>query len=230
VTQAFVDESLPSQIQGMPCHAQPRFSTRIVMAKSGAEARNRNWMNPLRKFSLPEAVTDMDSFEAVESFWEAMGGPFSTWPFRNPFDFASCALAEPNVAPTVTGADQVIATGNGVDYQFQLIKTRAVGPVSLARPIVLPILDTVIIEIGGFPPAEVPPGFPFMGPYTVESITRPGGIVTISPPLAPGIVMTAGYLYDTLVRFEGDDTFDAIVHSLETVGSSALNLVEVRYC
>jgi uncharacterized protein (TIGR02217 family) len=232
VTNTFIDEYLPAEAQGLPCMSAPRFSTRITLAKSGDEARNQNWYSPLRRFSLPEAVGDQDTFEQVLTFWLNTGGPFATWPFRDPFEFASCALSEANVEPDYTAGDQLLGVGNGTTTQWQLTKVRPLGGASsgysYTRTISLPILSTIEIEIDGYAPADCPEEQG--GPYTVVSITRPGGLVTITPPIKAGVAATWGGLFDTEVRFEGDDSFDQVMHSFSTTGSAPLNFVEVRRC
>ncbi len=230
MTASFIDEYLPDEIQGVPCQSQPRFSTRIVLAKDGDETRNRNWQSPLRKFMLPEAICDMEGLEAGLSHFEVMGGPFSSFPFRDPIEFASCALEQPNVIPAYTGLDQVLGTGDGSTYQFQLARVRQVGSATYTRTIKLPILDTIEILINGLLPADVPSGSPDYGPYAVASISRPGGLVTFTTPPHAGLALTWGGLFDTLVRWEADDTFDGVVHSLQTTGVSPISLVELRNC
>jgi hypothetical protein len=54
--------------------------------------------------------------------------------------------------------------------------------------------------------------------------------VTFSPIPQAGLVLTAGFLFDREVRWEGDDSFDGIIHSLETTGVAEIDLVEVRRC
>lgn len=235
MSDRFLDIYLPDEIQGMPCRSAPRFSTRIAVAKSGDEGANRNWQHPLRKFVLPEAVCDQAAFEAAQDFWLIMGGPFQTWPFRDPFDFASVALEEANTAPEISGSDQPLFTADGLGYAYQIIKRRTLGGVNYDRPIYLPILDTLEFlfsspEHGGLvPTAPGSVGATWGGPYTV-STSRPGGLVTVSPVPQAALVGTCGYLFDTEVRWEGDDSFDAIIHSLDTDGVAEIDLVEVRRC
>lgn len=236
MSNAFLDISLPEGVKGMPCHSGPRFSTRITLAKSGAEGRNQNWQNPLRKFQLPEAFTDDQAvFEELQDFWLIMAGPFRTWPFRDPFDFASAPLDEPNTEPMISGSDQPLFTADGLGYTYQIIKRRTLAGVNYDRPIYLPILDTLEFLFssplhGGLAPTlPASVGAPWGGPYTVGT-TRPGGLVTVSPIPQAGLVGTCGYLFDTEVRWEADDSFDAVILSLSTTGSAQINLVEVRRC
>lgn len=227
MTNVFVDQYLPMSVQGLPCNVGPRFSTRIVMSKSGDEARNRNWAEPLRKFMLPEAAADPARIDDVLTFWQIVGGPYAVWPFRDPTEFASCPLDYLNAIPAYTGSDQSLGVGDGFTSAFQLSRARTLGPYTFNRTIVLPVLDTIEILMGGVAPGAVSSGMG--GPYTY-TITRPGGIVTFDHPVHASLAMTWGGLFDTLVRFEADDTLDLIVHSEETGGASPLTMVEERNC
>lgn len=228
MAESFRDVYLPDDLLGMPCRSLPRFSTKIDLMKSGDEARNRNWNNPLRKFQLPEAVTDQDTLNQALAHWMVMAGPFHSFPFRDPFDFASCDLDSPNTVPAYTGSDQALFTGDGLTYQFQLTKTYSLGGFTQSRNIYLPVLDEIEILINGVAPGSVSGALG--GPYSVVSISRPGGLVTISPTPHAGLVGTWGGLWDTEVRWEGDDAFDQIAHSMDTDGAAEIDLVEVRRC
>lgn len=231
MSDPFIDLYLPDDVQGIPCNSTPRFSTRITLAKSGDEARNQNWRHPLRKFSLPEAICNWCAFEQVQTFWLIMGGPLSTWPFTDPFDFGSVAVASPGELPDISGSDQALGAGDGSTTDFQLVKTRTQGAYSYARPIYLPQVDTVAVLMQPPGGVAVAPNHPSLdahgGPYTF-AVSRPGGVVTFDPAPADALVLTCGFLFDTEVRWEADDSFDGVVHSMETSGASPLTFVEVR--
>lgn len=233
----FLDVYLDDMIPGFPCNSSPRFSTTIQGAGSGAENRNRNWQHPLRRFQLPEAIREQVTFEAISDHWLVTGGPELTFPFRDPLDFASTALDFPNVPPTISPEDQYLGTSDGFTSAFQLQKTyvrplNGGGEVSYTRPIYLPVVASVELLIGPYlgswyPPGSVPGGAG--GPYTY-SINRPGGIITFDHPLNAGLEVTAGFLFDTQVRFEADDSFDGIVQSYLVSGFANLVFVETRPC
>lgn len=214
----FVDEYAPQTMPGYPCISIPRWSTQITTVASGDEQANQRWAHPLQTFVLPQAVRKFADYAAVAAHWYAMRGPFHTWPFRDPLDFASVTLAQPNVVPTISGYDQIIATGDGETTEFQLTKTYARGNQSYARPIFLPLDGFVILSIDDG--AE----FPALTP------TRPGGVVTLSDPLPEGSVLKAGFYFDVEVRFESDDTFSGIVRDWQVGGYADITLQEVRRC
>jgi uncharacterized protein (TIGR02217 family) len=220
----FQDVYTPPEMPGWPCTSTPRTSTLIVEVDSGDEQVNRRWQHPLRRFTMPEAVRDMNIFEAVRDHFLVMGGPAHTWPFRDPLDFASRALAQPNVPPAVGFSDQVIGNGNGATTNFQLIKTYKSGAFSYARTITLPVIASVVVSIDDKPlAAHVPP--------LTFTVTRPGGVITFAGGAPhPGGVIKAGFLFDCEVRFESDDALEAIAQAIGLGGYADLTLVEVRHC
>lgn len=205
---------------GYPCDSTPRFSTTITSVDSGAEQVNRNWQHPLYRFTLPEAARTWDIVEAVKDHFMVMGGPAHTWPFRDPLDFASRALDKPNKVPTVTLTDQVIGTGDGATTSFQISKTYERGAYSYARKIELPVLSTVLIAVNGLDVSG-------SNPWTV---TRPGGVVSFTSAPSPGASITAGFLFDNIVRFESDDSLATILHNFCVGGFADITLLGVRSC
>ena len=135
----------------------------------------------------------MVTFQAVRDHWLVMRGPFHTFPFMDPLDFASVDLTAVGVAPTVSDTDQIVGTGNGAHTQFQLTKTYT----------------------------------PQASGWTVSRTT---GIVTFDSPPGNGVIVRAGYLFDVEVRFESDQSFDAIARSYKLAGYSDIQLVEMRPC
>ncbi len=227
MTRRFIDLYLDSQIPGWPCRSSPRFSTTVTQVASGDESANRNWNNPLHTFTLPEAIREHAQFEAIHDHWMIAAGREATWPFRDPLDFASCALDLPNVAPDFDGLDQVLGVGDNTTRTFQLQKTYSRGGYDYTRPIYLPILDSLVVLVDGILPSAV--GVIDGGPYTY-TVSRPGGEVTFTPALDAGLVATWGGLFDVIVRFQRDDSFDGIVQNYQVSGFSDLAFDEVRSC
>lgn len=219
----FIDEYAPPEMPGYPCISSPRWSTAITQVDSGAEQVNQRWAHPLYRFTLPEAVREMAVFEAVRDQWLAMAGPAHSWPFRDPLDFASVALAIPNREPTVSADDQEIGTGDGAKTRFQLTKTYVRGSQSYERRIHLPVVNSVVVSINGADPETLDP------PIT-WTVSRPGGEIEFSSAPSPGQIVRAGYLFDVEVRFEADDSFDGIVRTFGVGGFADIPLIEVRAC
>lgn len=218
----FVDVYLDNLIPGYPCMSSPRFSTRINVVDSGAEQVNRLWQHPLHRFTLPEAIRTMATFNAIRDHWLVMGGPAQTWPWRDPLDFASVGLIEPNAEPPYTAESQIIGIGDGIKTDFQLTKTYTRGTQSYSRLIHLPVVASVIVSIrnsGGV--AQPVPAF---------TVSRPGGVISFATAIANLHTVRAGFLFDCEVRFESDNSFDGIVQTFGIGGFADINLFEVRPC
>ncbi len=221
----FVDKYLSPRIQGWPVEIGPVTSTQIAQVDSGSEQTNQRWRDPLRGISIPQGFREFSTVEALKRHWLVMAGPARTWPWRDPTDFASVDLTEPNVEPFVSRMDQRIGTGDGVTKRFELSKTYNLGSPAepYTRRIYLPVVDSVVVGINGADPAT-------LSPANVPTITRYGGYVDF--PTAPGMgaVITAGFLFDIIVRFESDDTFRGIMRTAGVGGFADIPLREVRFC
>ncbi len=140
------------------------------------------------------------------AFFEAREGRLFGFRFKDFADFKSGAL---NAA--VTPLDQTIGTGDGVETVFALQK--AYGAVS--RPITKPVADTVRVAVNG---TEVTTG------WSADSTT---GQVTFVVAPAAGAVITAGFEFDTPVRFDSE-RIDLTLESFDAGRVTAVSLIEIR--
>lgn len=214
----FKDLYLDKRVPSYPIAASPRWATDIIVVDSGNEAVNQKWSQPLYRFTIPEAIRSMEVYESVLAHWLIMAGPAYTFPFKNPFDFASKSISAPTLSPTITPLDQNIGMGDGNKVAFQITKIYQRGAFVYTKKILLPVVSTVRVAISG---VEQSSGF------TVDRLT---GIITFSSAPIIGATITCGYLYDHNVRFEADDSFDSISQSYGVAGYSDLTFVEVPMC
>lgn len=217
----FVDVYLDPCVPGYPCISSPRWSTRIVSVDSGTEQVEQRWAHPLHRFTLPEAVREMEVFNAVRDHWLVMRGPAFTWPWRDPLDFASIPLRRPNEEdPPISNMDQLVGVADGFQHVFKLNKVYQRGPQQYTRRIVLPVVDSVVVSFDG---VDVPSA----GNWTV---TRPGGELVFNIPPPKDVVIRAGFYFDCIVRFENDASFDGIVRTFGVGGFADIVLLECRSC
>lgn len=167
----------------------PSWRTEIVTLVSGAEERNSPWAGSRRSYNAGYGVKSMADIEAVIAFFEARRGRLYGFRFRDPFDWKSCALAD-----SPSASDQVIGEGDGAAVAFQLAKTYESGGASTRREIRKPRAGSVSLAIDGA--ALAPSGF------NVDSAT---GLVTLTAPPPPGAIVSAGFEFDTPVRFDTDN-------------------------
>jgi uncharacterized protein (TIGR02217 family) len=110
--------------------------------------------------------------------------------------------------------DVVVATGDGVTRDFQLIKSYAISGVSgqvftQTRKITKPVPGSVFIGIDG------EEAFP--------DISHSTGVISFSTPPASGANITAGYEFDVHVRFNTDslparfDDFESLSASVPVI-------------
>ncbi len=219
----FIDEYLPDEIITFPCSVSPAFSTTLTMSDSGDEQTNQNWLHPLRRFSIPDAVNTETKVIALRNHFFNMAGPAHRFPFTDPFDFASVPLVHPAIVPVISATDVTIGTGDGIAYQFQLSVPYVTGSETYSRDIELPVTDTVLIALDGVDPT-------IFSPTVTWTVSRPGGIVTFSDPIPTGTIITSGFLFDVRVRYEADDVFDQIYRNARVNGFGAFTLLERRAC
>ncbi len=164
----------------------PERRVDIVTLGSGRENRNTPWAHGRRRYDIGGAVRTLDHLHDLIAFFEARRGRLHGFRFRDPFDSKSCVPSQ-----TPAAANQSLGVGNGVHTVFQLQKSYGSGGEAYLRPITKPVAGSVSVAVNGA--ALAPAGF------SVNTVT---GQVTLSTPPANGAAVTAGFQFDTPVRFD----------------------------
>ena len=115
---------------------------------------------------------------------------------RKPFQsrglrFSLCLLARVMAWPlvfSIAATDQAIGTGDGASDSFELMKAYDTGE---QRRITRPVAGTVRVAVSG---AERSTGW----------VLDDKGVIRFDDPPASGEAITAGFLFDTPVRFAND--------------------------
>jgi uncharacterized protein (TIGR02217 family) len=189
----------------------PERRVDIVTLGSGAEARNTPWAHGRRRYDIGGAVRTLDQMHELIAFFEARRGKLHGFRFRDPFDFKSCA---PSATPTAN--DQILGMGDGERVTFSLLKSYGAGETAYLRPISKPVAGSALVAIDG---AALAPGA-----FTVASES---GIVTLDAAPVLGAVVSAGFIFDTPVRFD-IDRLDLSIDGFGAGHAVAIPLVEVR--
>lgn len=202
---SFHEVSLPARLAfGSTGGVERR--TEVVTLASGHERRSTPWASGRRRYLIGAGLRSLDDMAALTAFFEARQGRLYGFRFRDFADFKSCAPgSEPGPG------DQQIGAGDGVETRFRLAKTYG-GQV---RTIAKPVEGTVRVAVDG---VEV------VGGWDVDLTT---GDVTFDVAPAEGAPITAGFQFDTPVRFDAD----RLEITLETFGSGrmvAMPLIEIR--
>lgn len=219
----FLDIYMPDHVAGYGWVSAPRFKTTIQVSAGGSERRNQEWEHPLHRFVNPEIISRPDQQVLIDlkKHWLVTGGPYSSFPLRDPFDKATIDHLPnlPDADVLISETDQIIGTGDGFTDSFQLVKTYSRGGETYDRTIHLPVLSTLAVAIDD---VLVDP--------TEYTVSRPGGTILFDVPPADGALITAGFLFDCEVRFESDDQLEQIMRTWQAAGAADLSLVEVRPC
>jgi uncharacterized protein (TIGR02217 family) len=200
---AFHEVSLPLPF-ALGASGGPERRVDVVALASGREARNTPWAHGRRRYDIGGAVRTLDELHALIAFFEARRGRLHGFRFRDPFDWKSCAPSQA-AAP----GDQIIGEGDGATTAFQLAKTYG----DYVRPIAKPIAGGVRAALDGSETFA----------FAVNAAT---GIITFDDPPNEGVAISAGFLFETPVRFD----VERLDLSLDAFGAGralAVPLVEI---
>ena len=207
---AFHETRLPARL-AFGCTGGVERRTQVTTLASGFERRSTPWAQGRRRYLIGTAARPLDDAAALVAFFEERRGRLHGFRFRDPADCRSCA---PSATPAA--ADQAIGIGDGTRKIFALTKTYGTGDTAVVRPIAKPVAGTVKIAVAGV----VLGGAAF----SVDTVT---GLVTLVVTPAVGAAVTAGFEFDTPVRFDSD-RIDVTLESFNAARVGAVALVEVR--
>jgi uncharacterized protein (TIGR02217 family) len=185
--------------------------TRIVALASGYETRETPWAHGRRHYLVKAALRSFDEAATLSAFFEARRGRLQGFQFLDFADNLSCPLSR-----SASAADQVIGTGDGASTAFQLVKLYGSGAEAYLRPIAKPVAGTVRVAVAGVELTTAQ--------FSLDATT---GRVTLTSPPAAGTGITAGFQFDTPVRFD-TDRLDLALESFLSMSVSDIPLVEVR--
>lgn len=176
--------------------------TDIVALASGYERRISPWALGRRRYLIGAGIKSLVDAAELLSFFEAREGRLYGFRFKDFADFQSCAL---NAAPAP--GDQAAA---GISpTQFQLQKTYG----AVRRPVTKPVAGSVRVAVDGL---EAVSG------WSVDTTT---GMLTFAA--APAGAVTAGFVFDTPVRFDSD-RIDLTLEGFDAGRVGAVALIEIR--
>jgi uncharacterized protein (TIGR02217 family) len=185
--------------------------TEIVTLGSGFERRSTPWALGRRRYLIGSNLRSLDDMAALTGFFEGRRGRLYGFRFR---DFTDCKSCVPGAA--VGPLDQALGEGDGARTVFQLIKRYGDDEDGTERRIVKPVEGTVRLAVDGVELAEA--GF------VVDAAT---GVVTLAFAPDTGAVVTAGFEFDTPVRFDAD-RIEVTLESFDAGRMAAVPLIEVR--
>jgi len=179
--------------------------TEITTLASGFERRSTPWSLGRRRYLIGANLRSLDDMAELVAFFEARRGRLYGFRFKDFADFKSCAPGG-----TVSAGDQVLGVGDGVRTAFGLMKRYG----DVERPISKPVAGSVRVAVGGVEAVG----------FAVDATT---GAVTLANAPGAGVVVTAGFQFDTPVRFDSD-RIETTLESFEAGRMAAVPLIEVR--
>lgn len=184
----------------------PERRTEIVTLGSGREQRNAVWAHGRRRYNIGGAIATLDELNAVIAFFDARRGRLQGFRYHDAADGKSCA---PSATPAPL--DQPLGVGDGARVAFPL--QRAYG--DYLRPILKPVAGSVRVALDG---VELMPAA-----FAVDTTT---GLVTLAAAPATGKPVSAGFLFDTPVRFDAD-RLDATLEAPGAARTLSIPLIEI---
>lgn len=185
--------------------------TEIVTLGSGFERRSTPWAQGRRRYLIGAHLRSLDDMATLTGFFEARRGRLYAFRFRDFSDFKSCAPGA-----MVNAADQLLAMGDGVETTFALVKRYGDGETAAERRIAKPVDGTVRVAVDGVDQPS--------GTFAVDHAL---GLVTLDEPPDIGMAVTAGFEFDTPVRFD-TDRIEVTLESFDAGRMVAAPLIEVR--
>ena len=204
----FHDVSLPARLAfGSTGGVERR--TEVLTLGSGYERRSTPWADGRRRYLIGANLRSLDDMATLTAFFEARRGRLFGFRFRDFADFKSCA---PGTA--IGPGDQVLGVGDGTRTVFALSKIYGEGAEAWTRVIRKPVAGTVRLAVEGIETAA----------FSVDSAM---GEVTLEAPPGPGARVSAGFEFDTPVRFDSD-RIEVTLESFEAGRMAAAPLIEIR--
>ncbi|WP_299932760.1 DUF2460 domain-containing protein [uncultured Pelagimonas sp.] len=190
----------------------PERRTDIVQLTSGHEERNTPWAHSRRRYDAGLGLRSLDDVEALIAFFEARQGQLFGFRWKDWADFKSCAPSK-----RIGTGDQIIAHGDGVRRDFQLIKNYTSGGATYARPITKPVAGSVVAAVQDVERRE-------SVHFEIDTDT---GIITFDEIPLAGVEISAGFEFDVPVRFD-TDRINVSVASFRAGQVPDVPVVEVR--
>lgn len=201
---SFHEVSLPARLAfGSTGGVERR--TEIVTLTNGFERRSTPWAHGRRRYLIGAGLRSLADMAALTAFFEARRGRLYGFRFRDFADFRS-GSGEPEPG------DQLLGQGDGTRTMFQL--TKAYG--DYGRVIGKPVTGSVRVAVDGVELGG--------GAFEVDAAT---GAVTLTTAPDEAAAVTAGFLFDTPVRFDAD-RIDVTLESFEAGRVAAVPLIEIR--
>jgi len=197
----------------------PGFNTNIVVTDGGSEERVARWQSAKRQYDVRYGIKSPDQMSKVKDFFLARTGALIGFRYKDWQDYDSTAKGHSYISDgssvSVTNTDQQLGSGDGSTTRFQLIKRYNDGLQTVIRNITKPVAGTVVVALNGVNQTTG---------WTVDTTT---GLITFTSAPALGVTVTAGFQFDTPVRF-GADADKSLMASQDDFGYGSLEPIPLQ--
>ena len=192
----FLEERLTSARIMLGAAWSDSFAVEVVTTAAGNEYRRLVHPFPRRRITLRWTRTNEELWDEVLNLYMRAFGRYAGFRVKAWDDFTSN-----NQTDTPTNTDQVL-TAITAGTTYQLVNRYGSGnQLSIGRPyrvITKPVTGTVVVAVNGTPKTSG---------WSVSSTT---GVITFSPAINPADVVTAGFEFDTPMRFDSELQLNAL--------------------
>lgn len=183
--------------------------TEVVTLGSGHERRSTPWAAGRRRYLIGANLRSLDDMATLTAFFEARRGRLHGFRFRDFADFKSCVPGA-----SVSPGDQQLGLGDSERTVFSLRKLYGDGVDAWSRVIDKPVDGSVRVAVDGVETSAF-------------ELDATAGLITMGDAPHHGAVVTAGFEFDTPVRFDSD-RIEVTLESFNAGRMAALPLVEIR--
>lgn len=221
----FADGAVYPGELGVGSRGGPVYNTAIHETRTGEDYRISRWGRPQRVWSAQYGLRNFETIAKFLSFYRARTGAYEGFRFRDPFDWTTAPNGIISPDPDNQWSHRcLIGASNGVDTQFQLLKTYQHSNYQRPRPITHPIAPNqdghfAHIYVGGVLQVEGTS-------YTLDYTT---GIVTFAAPALAGSQIEWGGTFHVPARFgiEIDERYLATVGGTDAWELGQVPIVEI---
>jgi uncharacterized protein (TIGR02217 family) len=185
--------------------------TEVVTLASGFERRSTPWAHGRRRYLVGAGIRSLDDVAALTAFFEARRGRLHAFRFKDFADWKSCAPSQ-----TPSSSDQFLGTGDGSTRDYALIKRYGPDADAYVRTITKPVAGSLKVAVAGRELSA--------SAFRLNGLS---GAVTLTLAPAAGAAVTAGFAFDTPVRFD-TDRLDVTLEGFEAGRMVAAPMIEVR--
>ena len=206
----FIEHRFPEDIS-YGSTGGPEYSTNILTTISGHEKRNVNWLHARRKYNVMHGVKTKEQMDILLAFFHNCHGKATGFRYKDWSDFNA------NL--------QLLATADGTERSFQLIKTYELGANIVTRKITKPVYNSV--QIFAKSKNNNLRGANELFKISDFSVDYSNGTIEFIKPPASGLQLFATFEFDVPARFD-TDLLKASFDDYGTHSWSDISIIEIK--